>query len=67
MTPQELRDRLAAMVAEHQAERAAMAADKPSVVDGHSDGKRVRYVRHLASEDALRAVLALLAEDPTDA
>jgi hypothetical protein len=51
------------MIAAHESKRAAMRADKPNVVDGHSDGKRVRYVRHEAAEDALRAVLAMLSED----
>jgi hypothetical protein len=52
------------MIATHEAERAAMREDKPAVADGHSDGKRVRYVRHEAAEDALRAVLAVLTDTP---
>jgi hypothetical protein len=58
-----LAERLQAMIAEHEAMRAAMRADKPNVTDGHSDGKRVRYVRHEEAEATLRAVLAMLAED----
>ena len=57
-----LADRLTAMIAEHEAERARMRADKPNVVDGHSDGKRVRYVRHETAEATLRAVLAMLTD-----
>lgn len=58
----DLAEQLRAMIASHEAERAAMRADKPAVADGHSDGKRVRYVRHEAAEDALRAVLAILTD-----
>jgi hypothetical protein len=56
----DLADTLRAMIHEHEQARATMRADKPSVVDGHSDGKRVRYVRHETAEDTLRAVLALI-------
>lgn len=55
-----LRERLHALIAEHVREREAMREDKPNVTDGHSDGKRVRYVRHEAAERALLDVLALL-------
>src|ERR1043165_7893700 len=42
MTPQE---RIAELIAAHEREMAALVAAKPAVTDGHSDGRRVRYVR----------------------
>jgi hypothetical protein len=47
----------------HEAAMAALRADKPSVVDGRSDGKRVRYVRHEAASAALRSILELARRD----
>ena len=61
----DLADTLRTMIAEHVAERARMRADKPNVTDGHSDGKRVRYVRHETAEQVLAEVLALI-EDGAD-
>jgi len=56
-------DRIAALIAEHEATMAAMRADKPAVTDGHSDGKRVRYVRHETAAATLRAVADMLRTD----
>ena len=38
----------------------ALAASTPKVLDGHSDGKRVRYVRHETRAALLADVLAML-------
>lgn len=56
-----LSERLASLIAEHESAMAAMRADKPAVVDGHSDGKRVRYVRHETAVATLQAVADMLA------
>ena len=52
--------RLEALIAEHEIAMMRLREDKPTVTDGHSDGKRVRYVRHETSVEVLRAVLAAL-------
>jgi hypothetical protein len=39
---------------------AAMVADKPNVIDGHSDGKRVRYARTETRRETLATILAIL-------
>lgn len=54
--------RLDALIAAESERQQAMRDDKPNVVDGHSDGKRVRYVRSLERESVLREVAAMLVE-----
>ena len=49
-------------IAEQQRAMLELSTSTPKVLDGHSDGKRVRYVRHEAAERALLDVLALLEE-----
>lgn len=49
-----------AMIAAETAAMAALADATPKVLDGHSDGKRVRYVRHETRVALLADVLALL-------
>lgn len=58
--PMTAQERIAALIAEHEAIMAALVAQKPTVTDGHSDGKRVRYVRAETARDTLRAVLAII-------
>ena len=60
MDAQELAARVRGIIADHGSQMTAMRADKPNVIDGHSDGKRVRYVRHEERIATLRDVLALL-------
>ncbi len=61
MTPEQVAARVRAMIAEREAERAALVASTgPKVTNGHSDGRRVKYVRAEQSETILRAVLAML-------
>jgi hypothetical protein len=43
-------------IATHEAAMADLIAGKPSVVDAHSDGKRVRYVRHATAIETLRSM-----------
>ena len=62
MTPEALAETIRAMIAEHEATNAAARIDKPNVTDGHSDGKRVRYVRHETAAQTLADVLAMLEE-----
>ena len=40
----------------------ALAADTPKVLDGHSDGKRVRYVRHETRAALIAELLATIGE-----
>jgi hypothetical protein len=42
---------------------AALATLTPKVLDGHSDGKRVRYVRDIVTAETLRAVLDMITTD----
>ncbi len=54
-------DTLRAMIAEREAERIDLIARTgPKVLNGHSDGRRVKYVRAETAEATLRAVLAML-------
>jgi len=53
---------VAVAIAEQERAMAQLRADKPTVTDGHSDGKRVRYARHESIAATLRAIAALLAE-----
>ncbi len=54
------RDAVLALLAEHNARMAVLIADKPTVIDSHSDGKRVKYVRSETAVAILRDVLALI-------
>jgi len=56
----DIRSRIAALIVAHESAMAAMRADKPAVTDAHSDGKRVRYVRHETALATLEAIAALL-------
>jgi len=56
-----LAETIAVLIAEHERDMAAMRADKPTVVDAHSDGKRVRYARHETAVQTLRTIAEMLA------
>ncbi len=49
-----------ALIVEHAATMAHEVAVKPSVTDGHSDGRRVRYARSETAVAVLTDVLAML-------
>lgn len=54
-------DTLRAMIAACESDRAALVESTgPKVTNGHSDGRRVKYVRAETAEATLRAVLAML-------
>lgn len=55
-----VRDAILALIATHTDSMDALAASTPKVLDGHSDGKRVRYVRSEVAVQVLRDVLAML-------
>ena len=55
-----LAEQLQLAIAELDRTLAAMRADKPNVIDGHSDGKRVRYCRTETRRETLETVLALV-------
>lgn len=55
-----LYDAVVAEIAETETAMAAMRADKPAVADKHSDGKRVRYVRHETRVAVLTHVLDII-------
>lgn len=60
MNEKQLRSALHLMIEMHKTERTKLEAEKPNVIDGHSDGKRVRYVRHEQSEITLQTVIDML-------
>jgi DNA-binding transcriptional regulator YdaS (Cro superfamily) len=60
MNRTQLREHIALAIAAHDATMAALVAVKPAVTDGHSDGRRVKYVRAETAAATLRAVLAAL-------
>lgn len=60
MSPDEVAAAIRRLIAEQDAEMAALVALKPAVVDAHSDGRRVRYVRAEEQRKTLAAVLEML-------
>jgi hypothetical protein len=55
-----LRDHLTIAIAAHEATMAQLRAVKPAVVNGRSDGRRVKYVRAETAAATLRAILDTL-------
>ena len=55
-----VRAQVEAMIQEADTLAAVLARETPKATDGHSDGKRVRYVRHTVTADTLRQVLAII-------
>ena len=60
MDKDEIAAHLENMIAECERVMHDMRIDKPSVVDSHSDGKRVRYARTETRRETLQTVLAML-------
>jgi hypothetical protein len=54
-------DAIADMIADHESVMARLVAEKPTVTDGHSDGKRVRYVKAETAAATLRAIMDIVA------
>ncbi|MGV0985063.1 MAG: hypothetical protein ACOYB2_10940 [Limnohabitans sp.] len=57
----EVEKALRGMLAEQEATMARLREEKPTVVDAHSDGKRVRYVRAETAAQVIRDVLSMVA------
>lgn len=55
-----LRETLEAMRLRAERDAETVRAARPDIINGRSDGRRVRYVRATTTADTLRDVLALL-------